>query len=94
MRRALTAATVARLKPPVAGQVDHFDAGYPGLALRISYGGSRSWVYFYRWQGKQSRLTLGSWPSLQLVEAREAWREARQKLAKGERADWASCHIR
>ena len=83
-RRHLTAAAVGRIKPPVDGQVDHFDAGYPGLALRISYGGSRSWVYFYRWQGKQRRLTLGHWPALELAQAREAWRETRKKLSKGE----------
>ena len=63
-RRHLTAAGISRIKPPAKGQVDHFDAGYPGLALRVSYGGSRSWVYFYRWQGKQKRLTLGPWPAL------------------------------
>jgi integrase len=51
--------------------------------LRISYGGSRSWVYFYRWQGKQRRLTLGPWPSLELAQAREGWREARKRLASG-----------
>jgi integrase len=83
-RRHLTAAGVSRIKLPVAGQADHFDAGYPGLALRLSYGGSRSWVYFYRWHGKQRRLTLGTWPSLDLAHAREAWREARKKLSKGE----------
>lgn len=82
-RRHLTAAAVGRIKPPATGQVDHFDAGYPGLALRISYGGSRSWVYFYRWQGKQRRLTLGPWPSLELAQAREGWREARKRLASG-----------
>jgi integrase len=84
MRRPLTAAAVSRIKPPLEGQVDHFDAGYPGLALRISYGGSRSWVYLYRWQGRQRRLTLGLWPALELAEARDAWREARKKLSKGE----------
>jgi integrase len=83
-RRPLTAAAVGRLKPPMAGQVDHFDAGYPGLALRVSYGGGRSWVFFYRWQGKQRRLTLGPWPALELAEAREAWREARKKLSNRE----------
>ena len=71
------------MRPPAAGQIDHFDAGYPGLALRISYGGTRSWVYFYRWQGKQKRITLGPWPAVELAQAREAWREARNRLAKG-----------
>jgi integrase len=75
---------VERIKPPATGQIDRFDAGYPGLALRVSYGGSRSWVYFYRWRGKQRRLTLGSWPSLGLGEARDVWRDARRKLSRGE----------
>ena len=83
-KRALTAAAVDRLKPPVSGQVEHFDAGYPGLAFRISYGGGRSWVFFYRAHGKQRRLTLGAYPALSLAEAREAWRTARAAVERGE----------
>ena len=83
-RRHLTAAAVSRICPPTAGQVDHFDSGYPGLALRVSYGGSRTWVYFYRWQGRQKRLTLGPWPALELAQARDSWREARKRLAAGQ----------
>ena len=51
-RRALTAASIDRIKPPVSGQVEHFDKGFPGLALRISYGGGKSFVYFYRIGGE------------------------------------------
>lgn len=80
----LTVAGVARVKPPKHGQVDHFDRGYPGLALRVSYGGARAWVYFYRLHGKQHRLTLGRFPAMGLDEAREAWRVARLAVAKGE----------
>ena len=83
MRRHLTSAGISRIKCPAAGQVDHFDSGYPGLALRVSYGGGRSWVYFYRWNRKQRRLTLGPWPALTLEGAREAWRTARESLSKG-----------
>ena len=68
-RRHLTVAAVSRIKSPTSGQVDHFDAGYPGLALRVSYGGGRSWVYFYRLHGRQRRLTLGPWPALTLEGA-------------------------
>jgi Arm DNA-binding domain len=82
-RRHLTAPPNDRIKKPAIGQVDHFDKGYPGLALRVSYGGSRSWVYFYRWGGKQKRLTLGQWPTLDLTGARDAWRAARESLSKG-----------
>ena len=62
--RTLTAAAVERIRAPSSGQIDHFDQGYPGLAVRVSYGCAKSWVYFYRLFGKQKRLTLGRWPSM------------------------------
>jgi integrase len=82
--RALTVASVERLKPPAQGQCDHFDKGYPGLALRISYGGAKTWVYFYRLHGKQHRMTLGRFPGMELAKARAAWQEARKLQSKGE----------
>jgi integrase len=82
--RSLTVAGVARIKPPKAGQLDYFDAGYPGLALRVSYGGAKAWVYFYRLHSKLRRLSLGRHPGMGLTEAREAWRAARLAVSKGE----------
>jgi integrase len=82
--RALTSAAVTRIEPPKTGQADHFDRGYPGLALRVSYGGARTWAYFYRHGGKVRRMTLGRWPAMGLGEAREAWRAAREAVDKGE----------
>jgi integrase len=87
-RSHLTDAALKRIKPPSkrekVQQVDHFDARYPGLAFRVSYGDTRSWVFVYRYQGKQRRKTLGKYPALGLAEARDKWREARAKLDKGE----------
>ena len=80
---ALTDAAVKRLKPPTSGQVDYFDAGFPGLALRISYGGRRAWTYFYRVGGKLKRMSLGTYPALGLADAREAWRAARTSAQAG-----------
>jgi hypothetical protein len=88
--KSLTAASVARIKPPKAGQVDISDRGYPGLALRLSYGGSKSWVYFYRLHGKLRRMSLGRYPGMSLTEARDAWRGARLAVSKGE----SPAHIR
>jgi integrase len=82
-RRALTAASVDRLKTPAKGQVEHFDKGFPGLALRVSYGGGKSWVFFYRTAGRLRRMTLGTYPALSLADAREAWRQARQEAQRG-----------
>jgi integrase len=82
-KKALTDAAVKRLKPPASGQIEVFDQGYPGLALRISYGGGRSWVYFYRIGGKLRRMTLGTYPAVTLAKARDDWRLAREDVQKG-----------
>ena len=89
--RSLTVAAVARIKPPKAGQADTFDKGYPGLALRVSYGGAKTWIYFYRLHGgKLRRLSLGRFPGMGLTEARDSWRAARLAVSKGE----SPAHIR
>jgi integrase len=82
-KRALSAAFVARIKPPASGQTEYFDKGYPGLALSVSYGGARTFVVFYRVGGRLKRTTLGTFPAMSLADAREAWRAARQDVAKG-----------
>jgi integrase len=88
--RVLTVAACARIKPPKSGQTDYFDKGYPGLALRVSYGGAKAWVYFYRLHGKLRRLSLGRYPGMSLTEARDAWRASRLAVSKGE----SPAHIR
>ena len=80
---ALTDAVVQRKKPPASGQVEYFDRGYPGLALRISYGGAKTFVFFYRLGGKLRRMTLGAYPAISLADAREAWRNARAEAKAG-----------
>ena len=82
-KRALTDAAVKRLKPPVSGQIDCFDQGYPGLAIRLSYGGRKSFVYFYHVGRRLRRLTLGTYPAMSLAEARETWRKVRQDVQAG-----------
>jgi integrase len=82
-KTSLTAASVERIKPPMAGQVDHFDRGYPGLSLRVSYGGKRTWMLLFRHGGKFHRMTLGTFPVMGLAEARAAWRDARAEVEAG-----------
>ena len=55
------------MKPPASGQVDVFDLGYPGFALRTSYGGSKSWVFFYRLVSVSGVSRLGTIPQRHLV---------------------------
>jgi integrase len=83
MKLALTAVGVARLKPPAQGQADYFDKGFPGLSLRISYSGRKTWTFLYRRAGKARRMNLGLYPAMGLAEARDAWRQARQGVQAG-----------
>ncbi len=79
----LTAAAIERLKSPAEGQVDYFDAAFPGLALRVTAKGVKSWTYFGRVDGKQRRVTLGRWPTLSLAKAREKAGEEADALREG-----------
>ena len=56
------------------------------MALRISKGGSRSWVYLFRVHGRLRRMTLGTFPAMLLVAGlgdrlRGAWRRRGVDLA-------------
>jgi integrase len=82
-KKTLTAASVERIKPPKSGQEEHYDRGYPGLCLRVSYAGTKAWSMFYRRGGKLKRLSLGIYPAMSLAEAHEAWRETRKQVARG-----------
>jgi integrase len=87
-KRVLSDLTVKRAKPPTNGQVDIFDAGYPGFALRVSYGGGKSWVYFYRIGGRLRRRSLGAYPAVTLAEARQLWRDAKHQVSLGRDPGW------
>ncbi len=80
----LTGAILERLKAPASGQVDYFDAGYPGLALRVTAKGVRSWTYFGRLHGKVKRVTLGRLHDIpSLSAARRKAGEAAEALREG-----------
>jgi hypothetical protein len=56
---------VKRLTAPESGQIDHFDSSYPGLVLRVSCGGRKTWSYLTRVGGKLTRLKLDNYPQAQ-----------------------------
>ena len=67
----LTDAFVAAAKPMAGRQVEFPDAKVRGLALRVSAKGKKSWTFRFRnMDGRQRRLTLGSYPATPLVKAR------------------------
>jgi integrase len=83
MREKLTARTVKSVKALNGQRTDVFDTLVPGLALRVSPTGAKSWVVMYRSRGRFRRFTLGSANVLGLAEAREQAREAVRDAQKG-----------
>ena len=64
-------------------RVERFDAGSPGLALRITDKGVKSWSVYYRLDGKHRRLTIGTWPEIGVAEARDQAREVKSQAKAG-----------
>jgi integrase len=57
----------------------------PGLVLRVSQTGHKSWSIQFRRQsdGKLRRLTLGEYPDVSLADARQRARDARGEVSTG-----------
>ena len=79
----MTARSVAALKPPTEGQIDHFDETLPGFGMRLSYGGTRTWILLYRHNGLKRRMKIGTYPALPLAAAREKAQAALREVALG-----------
>jgi integrase len=79
----ITQAFAAKKKPPQSGQTDYFDTSYPGLVLRVSSKGRKTWCFLYRFKGEQRRMKLDLYPAMSVAEAHEAWRKARDMVQAG-----------
>lgn len=92
----LAEAGVEKIGAPKRGRREVADALTPGLVLRVTHRGAKSWSVSYRvpgeggfthsgraLRGKQHRITLGSYPALSLKEARRQARGIMEKVAGG-----------
>ena len=61
---------------------DHTVADSNGLALLVRANGTKSWDFRFYWAGKQSRISLGTYPEVSLKEARQRREEARALIAR------------
>ncbi len=64
-------------------RVERFDAGAPGLALRITERGVKSWSVYYRLDSKHQRLTIGTWPEIGVAVARDQARVIKSRAKTG-----------
>jgi integrase len=60
-----------------------------GLRLRIRPDGSRTWIYRYKLDGKETSTGLGAYPTVALQVARAKALEAKQHVSKGDNASTA-----
>lgn len=81
--RALTVQSIERMKPVPDRRVEVPDAALPGLYFVIQPSGAKSWAVRYRSDGRTRKLTLGPYPTLDLLTARGRAREALQAVAAG-----------
>ncbi len=58
-----------------------FDGG--GLFLLVTPSGGKLWHFKYRFDNKEKKLTLGTYPEISLADARQRRDEARKQIAHG-----------
>lgn len=95
--RSLTDKIVEGLPKPDKGQVEYGDSGVPGLRLRVSYGGSKSWIFRKTIDSVNRNYFLGRFPKMNVAAARrkardllidiEAGKDVRARLPRPKAAD-------
>jgi hypothetical protein len=67
-----TAQAIKNIKPPAIGQVEYWDTAGKGFGLCAFPSGRKTWMLFYRTpEGRQRRLSLGTYPTISLADARK-----------------------
>lgn len=59
----------------------YFDGG--GMYLEVAPSGGKWWRLKYRFQGKDKRISLGTYPAVSLKEARDAAQDVKRLLREG-----------
>lgn len=81
-QKTLTANFVDTVK--MEKQTDFYDVHTPGLGLRVSPGGAKTFFYRYRYQGKNRRYSIGRYSkAFRLTDARTRVDELRSYTKKG-----------
>lgn len=71
---------------PLGTRTDYFDVTVPGLALRVTESGHRSWSYLFTSprDDKRARATIGTYPATTLAGARAKALEAKGHVEAGQ----------
>src|SRR6516225_9691811 len=82
----LTKDAIERAPAPADGREERFirDEVVRGLGVRIAMSGAKSWIFEARIKGRPRRFSLGRWPDLNVVHARQQAMEIRTAMGRGE----------
>jgi integrase len=83
MATRLTDSDVRKLPAPASGNRIHYDTEVKGFGARVTAGGAKSFVLNYRAQGRERRLTIGSFPNWPTARARDQARQLRRRIDVG-----------
>jgi hypothetical protein len=79
----LTDPKIRHVAPPESGQITIWDKTVPGLGVRITPKGTKTFSLLYRINGRMRRATLGRYPIVTLAEARERARNYLNQVSGG-----------
>lgn len=75
---------LASLSAEAGKQIEHSDPLTPGLALRVTGAGKKTWTFRYRsLEGRQARVSFGQFPALKLKDARGLAQDVLSQVRKG-----------
>jgi integrase len=83
MKRKLTTKFIEGQRPDPSKRLDFRDELMPGLVLRISTSGTKTFCLHKRINGKMRRLTFGRFPIISLADARERVRQVLYEIETG-----------
>lgn len=83
MPKLLTDLGIRKLKTPTTRR-EIIDSKVEGLALILQATGAKGWSYRYRYGRRQRRISLGTWPQVDLGKARDRAEAAKRALERGE----------
>ena len=93
-RFAFTKTTLESLTAPVAGRDVYSDSRTPGLILRITPAGSKSFYFYRKVKGRPVRMLLGKFPEISVENARKACQATSGKIALGKDPQAERCAAR
>jgi hypothetical protein len=83
LKRRFSKEFITAVPPPPKGRVTIGDTAMPGLLLRVTAGGAKSFSVLYKRGARLRRYTIGSYPKIDLSAARELARKALIDIAAG-----------